>query len=301
LIDDAYAPVCFTEGEKDADTLAALDLCSTTIASGKWTEEIAQALKHRNIWIFEDADESGRKRALEAAERLHPIATSTKVVRLPGLTGEPRRKDVTDWLDEMGHTKDELLRVIEDTPDWLPDHEPDTTSTEQPEAEAPKPAADAIALSFFSDLVEAKPKPWLIKNVIARGECSSWIAPPGKGKSALLTDIFVHGAHCMNWRGYRTRERFGGLYFALERVDLVKRRMTAHRLRDNLPPDLPIAIVGQVIDLMNRKSVDNIVDAIRRAEDHFDCGVGLVHSTLGRRGLLLAAVTNPPLRIRTPR
>ena len=80
----------------------------------------------------------------------------------------------------------------------------------------------------------------------------------------------------MNWRGYRTKARFGGLYFALERVDLVKRRMTAHRLRDNLPPDLPIAIVGQVIDLMSRNSVGNIVNAIKRAEDHFGIGVGLI-------------------------
>jgi AAA domain len=44
----------------------------------------------------------------------------------------------------------------------------------------------------FDELTDAPPKPWLIKNVIARGETSSWIAPPGKGKSALLTDIAVH-------------------------------------------------------------------------------------------------------------
>ena len=47
----------------------------------------------------------------------------------------------------------------------------------------------ALALTFFDELAETPPKPWLIKNVIARGETSSWIAPPGKGKSALLTDI----------------------------------------------------------------------------------------------------------------
>jgi hypothetical protein len=31
----------------------------------------------------------------------------------------------------------------------------------------------------FDELTDAPPKPWLIKNVIARGETSSWIAPPG--------------------------------------------------------------------------------------------------------------------------
>jgi len=92
----------------------------------------------------------------------------------------------------------------------------------------------------------------------------------------LLTDIFVHGARGAEWRGYRVKAPFDGTYFALERVDLVKRRMTAHRLRDNLPPDLPIAIVGQVIDLMSRTSVGIIIDAIKRAEDRFGLGVGLV-------------------------
>ena len=53
----------------------------------------------------------------------------------------------------------------------------------------------ALPLTFFDDLSENPPaKPWLIKNVIARDETSSWIAPPGKGKSALLTDIAVHNA-----------------------------------------------------------------------------------------------------------
>jgi hypothetical protein len=45
----------------------------------------------------------------------------------------------------------------------------------------------ALPLTFFDDLSEnPAAKPWLVKNVIARGETSSWIAPPGKGKSALL-------------------------------------------------------------------------------------------------------------------
>ncbi len=33
-----------------------------------------------------------------------------------------------------------------------------------------------LKLTFFDELTEAAPKPWLIKNVIARGEASSWIA-----------------------------------------------------------------------------------------------------------------------------
>jgi hypothetical protein len=64
------------------------------------------------------------------------------------------------------------------------------------------------------------------------------------------------------------------VYFALERADLVKRRLAAHRLRDELPT-LPIAVVSQVIDLMNANCVGVIVEAIKRAEDHFGHEVGL--------------------------
>jgi Bifunctional DNA primase/polymerase, N-terminal/AAA domain len=146
------------------------------------------------------------------------------------------------------------------------DSKPDV-SNERPEA---------IALSYFSDLKEAAPKLWLVKNVIARGETSGWIGPPGAGKSAALGDLCVHGASSSSWRGYRIKQQFGSLYLALERADLVKRRFTAQRMRDNLPIDLPIAIAGQVIDLMDRNCVADILDAIKRAEDRLGCEIGLL-------------------------
>jgi AAA domain len=136
--------------------------------------------------------------------------------------------------------------------------------------------AEPISLSYFSDLTNAASKLWLVKNVVARGESSSWIGPPGSGKSALLTDISVALASGVDWRGYRNRGRSGAIYFALERADLVKRRLVAHRLRDDLPADLAIAISGQVIDLMHRSCVGTILDAIKAAEDRFGCETGLL-------------------------
>src|SRR5262249_45120134 len=62
----------------------------------------------------------------------------------------------------------------------------------------------ALPLTFFDDLSDSpSPKLWIIKNVMARNETSSWISPPGKGKSALLTDIAVHVAAGEDWRGHR--------------------------------------------------------------------------------------------------
>jgi hypothetical protein len=111
---DATVFIC--EGEKDADNVAALDLCATTVASGKWTDDCVNALAGRDCCILEDNDDAGRKKALEAAALLHPIAHSIKIIRLPGLEGG----DVSDWLD-AGHTKDELENVRYSTPDWEPE------------------------------------------------------------------------------------------------------------------------------------------------------------------------------------
>jgi hypothetical protein len=285
----APSPMTYvTEGEKDCNRLWELGLVATTAAGSKWTDTCVRAMAGRFCVILEDNDEPGRTKALEAAHALYPVAAGIRIVRLPGLA---EGGDVSDWLGTGTARRQEFLDFCNAVPDWHPDNgvpvkvEAATTPTTLPAtrpttlpAAAPKPAAPAepIQLSFFSDLIQAAPKAWLIKNVIARGECSSWIAPPGKGKSALLTDIFMHGASGADWRGFRVKAPFGGIYFALERVDLVKRRMIAHRLRDDLPAKLPIAIVAQVIDLMSRTSVGNIIDAIRRAEDRFGLGVGLV-------------------------
>jgi hypothetical protein len=142
------------------------------------------------------------------------------------------------------------------------------------------PPQNTIALAFFRDLaVKQAQKLWLIRNVIAWGEVSSWIGKPGGGKSALLADVSVHGAHSPYWRGYRVPQPFGTVYFALERADLVKRRLAAYRLRDGLPDDLPIAVAGQIIDLLAPASVDAIVDAICRARDGFggrDVGLAII-------------------------
>jgi hypothetical protein len=133
----------------------------------------------------------------------------------------------------------------------------------------------ALPLTFFDDLSDSpSPKLWIIKNVMARNETSSWISPPGKGKSALLTDIAVHVAAGKDWRDHRVKQSTGAVCFALERADLVRLRLIAHKLRDGLG-SLPIAVTGQIIDLLNRNCVETIFDTIKEAEQHFGIEVTL--------------------------
>src|ERR1700682_3125517 len=74
-------------------------------------------------------------------------------------------------------------------------------------------------------------KDWLIKGVFARGETSAWVAPPGGMKSALLAEASICVASGTDWHGKRNKGAAGVVYFALERSDLVRRRLQAHRER----------------------------------------------------------------------
>ena len=132
-----------------------------------------------------------------------------------------------------------------------------------------------IPLDYYENFGKAVAKKAIIKGVIYNGERSSWIGPPGSGKSALLANIATHAADGPDWRGYRAKERVGVVYFALERGQLAKRRLMAHALQTG-KLNLPIAVAGGIINLLNSSCVATIIDTIRTAEAHFGCPVGLI-------------------------
>jgi hypothetical protein len=117
-------------------------------------------------------------------------------------------------------------------------------------------------------------KNWLIKGVLARGETSAWIAPPGGMKSALLAQAAVCVAAGLDWQGNRNKGAAGVVYFALERADLVEKRIRAHCLRLGLK-SVPIAVVPVTFDLIKPDSVKRVITTIKEAETVFGTSVGL--------------------------
>lgn len=117
------------------------------------------------------------------------------------------------------------------------------------------------------------PKGWLIKGIAARGETAGWIGPPGSGKSALVLDWFAHGATGRDWRGHKCKEKTAFVYFAFERALLTKRRITAYAQQWGLK-DIPVAVVSEVLNLMDPRTMGVVWDTIKRAEDMFGMPVG---------------------------
>lgn len=131
----------------------------------------------------------------------------------------------------------------------------------------------ALPLKFFDECTNEPVKPWLIKGVLALDEDSSWYGPAGGLKSSLLTDIAVHGAAGRDWRGFKTKRKFGTVYFALERAGLQRRRLAAYSKRDG-HARLPIAVVDQIVDLTDEAIVQVVIATIKAAQERFGVPVG---------------------------
>ncbi|HTE18355.1 MAG TPA: phage/plasmid primase, P4 family, partial [Armatimonadota bacterium] len=116
--------VYFAEGEKDVDNLVRLGLCATTNPGGgakhardlKWREEFSRCLAGARVVILRDYDPPGKAHAETVARSVAQYAAE---VRLPDLPGLGHKGDVSDWLAHGG-TREELERLVRDTPPWGP-------------------------------------------------------------------------------------------------------------------------------------------------------------------------------------
>jgi hypothetical protein len=118
-------------------------------------------------------------------------------------------------------------------------------------------------------------KSWLLKNLLALGETSGWVGPPGSLKSAILTSVARCCGSGRDWCSKRNKGACAVIYFALERADLVRRRLRAYAEQGG-EIDLPIAVVGLTINLMDERVVDEIIATIVSVEAEFGIAVGLL-------------------------
>jgi putative DNA primase/helicase len=157
LLEFPNATVFICEGEKDADRVASLECCATTVASGKWTEECVTALAGRDIIILQDNDAAGSKKALAAAEALHGTARSIRIVLLPGLI---EGEDVSDWLDhDRYRDAEKLIEICLSTPTWVPSspQDPSPAPSTPPASSTPAPPSTPMPSSTPNAAVAATP------------------------------------------------------------------------------------------------------------------------------------------------
>jgi RecA-family ATPase len=185
------------EGEKDADRVASIKYCecATTVASGKWTDDCVQALAGRDCLVLEDNDETGRKKALEAATQVHGVANTIRIVRLPGLRDH---EDVSDWLDADPRRAEKLVDICFDAPLWEPDGKPAAEETKSAESKKPEPPQQERPKLPFIDMSrwddEQPPeREWAVQDRIPLLQTTLFSGEGAAGKSAnLLHECIAH-------------------------------------------------------------------------------------------------------------
>jgi hypothetical protein len=113
LLESTDPLVVFCEGEKDAERARSMGFTATSSAQGAGSAKITpatswEALRGKDVAIFEDNDDQGRKHSKEVSELLFGVAKSVRIVRLPNL---PDHGDLSDWAD-AGGTIDQLRALI---------------------------------------------------------------------------------------------------------------------------------------------------------------------------------------------
>jgi AAA domain len=248
--------VFVTEGEKDADRVASLGHCATTVASGRWTDDCIKALAGHDCIILEDADKAGREKALAAAQKLHGTAASIRIVRLPGLTGHPNNKDVSDWLDADARNAGKLADVCLDAPIWTPgtaeaatatgnsnhgttgnDGDRDTADKATSKPDSDKPVISATPF-IWRDPATIPPRAWLYGRHYIRQFLSCTIAPGGWAKSSQLIVEALAMASGRALLGVKPPSRLRVWYWNGEDpIDEVDRRIEAAMVHFDIKPE----------------------------------------------------------------
>lgn len=161
--------VWVVEGEKDADSLHALGLaCVTSGSTSSDGNADWSPLAGREVVLWPDNDDAGKRYAERVAEILEPLASSVSTVTVDALT-LPEKADCSDWLARhpLAGVEEVLgLAKVKKTP-------------------AMEPYDLPTAVIVRGDAVTIAPVDWLWDGWIAAGKLHLLGGQPGTGKTTI--------------------------------------------------------------------------------------------------------------------
>jgi RecA-family ATPase len=190
--------VFIVEGERDAETLGKYGLTASTnpFGAGKWKPEFNKYFRDKVVRIFPDNDAIGRQHALSVARNLNGIASSIKIVKLPGLE---EGEDVTDWFEKEG-SKKELIEIVRQTSLWSEELE----------------QGGLMSIGELYSLRERKIE-WLVEGMLPLGGFSILASPPKVGKTTLARFLAMCIAQGEPFLGREVRQGTV-IYYGLEEI-----------------------------------------------------------------------------------
>lgn len=171
-----------TEGERDADTLAALGFPATSGPSGKdsWPEEITPLFADKEVHLIYDVGQDEAAQAV--AKKLSSVTPHVFILKVP----LPNREDdITDYLSQF--------------PDNDSKHEAFLDILAKGEKYAPKWSDADAPLSLRLSEVEARNVPWLWRDFIPLGRATLISGDPGSAKTWFCLDLACRLSRGLPW------------------------------------------------------------------------------------------------------
>jgi hypothetical protein len=174
--------VLIAAGEKDVNTLRALNLAATCNhgGEGKWWPELTIHFKGRRVFILVDNDAAGEHHQQVVGSALTGVASEIRVVRFPELPEHGDVSDVIEILRKQGlddeAVKQALYARLREAPKWKVT---DVISAPGPVEEAP----DEWLAPDMSILSQARLNPPRLPLEVFGAYWSNWITDQAEAKS----------------------------------------------------------------------------------------------------------------------
>jgi len=242
LVAQPDAPVFIVEGEKCVEAAQSIGLLATSNhgGAGNWNEKLNKWFQGRRVVIMPDADEAGRRHAIQVAQKIQPVVKAIKVLELPGA------HDIHDWI-QTGNAKKELVALLEATP----------------ELERVPVQARFKVMSLW-DLAELPAPEFLIEDIFIEGTDAVLYGPSESHKSGTAISWAVAVAHGEPWMGRQVKQG-PVLFIAGEGGALLFKRLNATLKAAELPWTRDIQIISDNVDAYSNEA--EIEDLIALAKD----------------------------------
>ena len=248
-------PVFASEGEKDADNVAALGLITTTnsegAGKGKWTTELNRWFAGKQtVYILADNDDHGRRHAREVAAALYGTVPEVRIVEFPEL---PAKGDVSDWIEAGGTTAQLLARA-----------------KAAPKFEPPK-----WRLRFHGEANPVESRPWLVELLIPETGTGLISGQWGVFKSFCALDLAAAVMAGGKFIKFPAMRRGGVLFIAMEGETEIALRVEAAVRARGLTGNAPFAWITECPRLLDQDAAQALTAMAQQAAERMQQDFGL--------------------------
>lgn len=236
--------VVVTEGEKAAASLIDRGICATCVMGGSNSpleRTDLEPLRGKEVTVWPDADEPGRKFAAGFAQAVATLAMDVRVIDPPA--DAPEGWDAAD----AEHPLSVLGMSI-----------------------APSEAKPALPFFWFNEAAPDLAANDFVENILTNGSMSVVYGPSNCGKTFFILDLALHVAWGVEWRGHEV-DQGAIVYLSLEGAQGVRNRISAFRKHHGIDA-LPFVAMPKPVDLLSSQAD---VSAVIQLVHHVAAETGL--------------------------